>query len=64
MAYFCHPLDDARLEAVPSSVIEDFGERGNEELGRQRERLGVTGEEGVITAKEHLERRLRVTYGI
>jgi isopenicillin N synthase-like dioxygenase len=66
MAYFCHPLDDARLEAVPSRVIADFGTKGKEELGRQRERLGVgNGEEGdVITAKEHLERRLKVTYGI
>jgi isopenicillin N synthase-like dioxygenase len=66
MAYFCHPLDDARLEAVPSRVIADFGTKGKEELGRQRERLGVgSAEEGnVITAKEHLERRLKVTYGI
>jgi isopenicillin N synthase-like dioxygenase len=64
MAYFCHPLDEARLEAVPSKVIEGVGEKGREELGRQRERLGVSGDEGIITAKEHLERRLRVTYGI
>jgi isopenicillin N synthase-like dioxygenase len=65
MAYFCHPLDDARLEAVDSKIIDDFGDNGKEELASQRKRLGLSGkEEGVITAKEHLERRLRVTYGI
>tara|TARA_R110002003_G_scaffold388_13_gene19386 strand:+ start:18015 stop:18209 length:195 start_codon:yes stop_codon:yes gene_type:complete len=64
MAYFCHPLDEARLEAVPSGVIAEFGDRGREELERQRRRLGLGGEERVITAKEHLERRLKVTYGL
>lgn len=63
MAYFCHPLDDARLDAVPSKLIEEFGDKGKEELKSQRERLGLTGkEEGAITAKEHLERRLKATY--
>lgn len=66
MAYFCHPLDSAELSAVPSRVIKDFGEKGNEELRSQRERLGLSVEEegGVITAKEHLEWRLKVTYGL
>lgn len=64
MAYFCHPLDEVRLEAVESRVVREGGDR--EELGRQRERLGIKGEEEgvVITAKEHLERRLKVTYGL
>jgi hypothetical protein len=67
MAYFCHPLDDAKLEAVPSPVIEAFGEQGREELRSQRKRLGLSEDDGdgeVITAKEHLERRLKVTYGL
>lgn len=64
MAYFCHPLDEVRLEAVDSEVVRRGGD--GEELGRQRERLGLKGgEEGkVISAKEHLERRLKVTYGL
>lgn len=62
MAYFCHPLDEARLERVPSKVVEEGEDR--EELGRQRERLGVGSGEEVITAGEHLHRRLKVTYGL
>jgi isopenicillin N synthase-like dioxygenase len=65
MAYFCHPLDDVRLEAVDSEIIKGYWEKGKEELNEQRKRLGLSGDEGmVITAKEHLERRLKVTYGI
>jgi isopenicillin N synthase-like dioxygenase len=66
MAYFCHPLDIVELGAVPSPVIEGYGEKGREELRSQRKRLGIDGEgEGeVLTAKGHLERRLKVTYGI
>lgn len=66
MAYFCHPLDDARLEKVQSRVLErGDDEMGREELRSQRRRLGL-GEEGeeVLTAKEHLDRRLKVTYGL
>jgi hypothetical protein len=68
MAYFCHPLDETRLERVESAVLaaRDGGE-GAEELKRQRRRLGLREEgEGdeVLTAKEHLDRRLRVTYGL
>jgi len=66
MAYFCHPLDDAELSAVPSRVIAEYGDKGREELESQQRRLGLSGEDGgrVITAKEHLERRLKVTYGM
>ena len=65
MAYFCHPLDDARLERVPSAVLDAFGEGGRDELVEQRRRLGLRdGNEGVLTAKEHLDRRLKVTYGL
>lgn len=66
MAYFCHPLDDARLEAVPSKVIEGYGDAGREELRGQRKRLGLSedGDGEILTAKQHLDRRLKVTYGI
>jgi isopenicillin N synthase-like dioxygenase len=48
MAYFSHPIDEARLEAVPSLMV--------------RERLRGDGEGRVMTAKEHLESRLAATY--
>ena len=66
MAYFCHPLDGAKLERVQSKVLEEAdGEAGREELKSQRKRLGLEeGSEEVLTAKEHLDRRLKVTYGI
>jgi hypothetical protein len=44
---------------------EADGEAGREELQSQRKRLGLEeGSEEVLTAKEHLDRRLKVTYGI
>lgn len=46
IAYFCHPRDEARLEAVPSKKLQS---RGNVE--------GPT-----LTAKQHLESRLAKTY--
>ncbi|KAF1948693.1 Clavaminate synthase-like protein [Byssothecium circinans] len=71
MAYFCHPLDDALLEAVPSPVIQSFGVQGAKELESQRKRLGLrcgdgaeNAKEEVLTAKQHLDRRLKVTYGL
>lgn len=66
MAYFCHPLDEARLERVESRVLADGdGGKGREELRSQRKRLGLgEGDEEVLTAKEHLNRRLKVTYGL
>lgn len=66
MAYFCHPLDDVKLETVPSKVISDFGEGGKAELESQRKRLGLGEDEKneVFTAKQRLDRRLKVTYGI
>jgi isopenicillin N synthase-like dioxygenase len=65
MAYFCHPLNEARLERVPSAILDEFGDKGREELAAQRKRLGLVDEDGaVLTAKEHLDRRLKVTYGL
>jgi isopenicillin N synthase-like dioxygenase len=67
IAYFCHPLDDVRLDAVPSALIDEFGRegKGEVELRSQRRRLGLNEDDDeVITAKGHLQRRLKVTYGI
>ncbi|KAF1937928.1 Clavaminate synthase-like protein [Clathrospora elynae] len=66
MAYFCHPLDEVELSAVPSRIIEGFREEGAEELRVQRRRLGLSedGDGEVLTARGHLDRRLKVTYGI
>jgi isopenicillin N synthase-like dioxygenase len=54
IAYFCHPLDTARLEPVPSKMVQDFGadKKGNT--------LAGTGK--ILTAKQHLESRLSATY--
>lgn len=49
IAYFCHPLDDAKLDPVPSTIVQ----------GHQPE---VRNGGVVITAREHLEARLRATY--
>jgi isopenicillin N synthase-like dioxygenase len=54
MAYFCHPVDGARLEAVPSKVVEQ---------ATRKEKDGRNGDKKVMTAKEHLESRLAATYG-
>ncbi|KAH7139064.1 hypothetical protein B0J11DRAFT_34258 [Dendryphion nanum] len=67
IAYFCHPLDEVRLDAVPSRAIEDYGDKGlgREELEGQRRKIGLgVDEEIVLTAREHLDRRLKVTYGL
>jgi isopenicillin N synthase-like dioxygenase len=47
IAYFLHPLDEAKLEPVPSSLVQ----------GLQSESNGK-----IITAKQHLEERLNATY--
>jgi isopenicillin N synthase-like dioxygenase len=48
IAYFCHPLDQAKLEAMPSRLVD--------------ERKLSNGEQSVMTAKQHLESRLAATY--
>jgi isopenicillin N synthase-like dioxygenase len=55
IAYFCHPLDDAELQPVPSKRVQ--------------EHAAVTGKGGmrngrVLTAKDHLMERLAATYSI
>ncbi|KAF2705856.1 Clavaminate synthase-like protein [Pleomassaria siparia CBS 279.74] len=71
MAYFCHPLDDVLLESVPSKMVRDFAAKGEGgvELERQRKRLGFgvddkKAKDETLTAREHLDRRLKVTYGL
>lgn len=46
IAYFCHPLDEARLEAVPSERVREFAQKTGKETRR--------GEGEVLTAGEHL----------
>jgi isopenicillin N synthase-like dioxygenase len=53
MAYFCHPLNDAELIAVPSKKVEQY-EGGVD---------GMKKGEKTLTAKDHLLERLTATYG-
>ena len=46
IAYFCHPRDEAKLEAVPSKKVQGRGH----------------GSSKTLTAKQHLESRLADTY--
>ncbi|KAK5137278.1 hypothetical protein LTR08_000248 [Meristemomyces frigidus] len=52
-AYFCHPLDDALLEPVPSEVVKEYASSSGKELARNGK---------LITAKDHLMERLAATY--
>lgn len=60
MVYFCHPLDDAELEPVPSRLVEKMG--GGEEARREVDKVKGLSGNGVVTARQHLEARLGVTY--
>lgn len=69
IAYFCHPLDEVQLDPVPSRVIEEYGKGGfgREVLRAQKTKIGLDEEQGdkmVLTAKDHLARRLKLTYGL
>jgi isopenicillin N synthase-like dioxygenase len=56
IAYFCHPLDDAEIESVPSERVKHYI--------RDHETKNVEGKEGkALTAKQHLLARLHATYG-
>lgn len=56
IAYFCHPLDDALLEPVPSELVKDYAAKHGSK------NAGVNGK--VITAKDHLMERLAATYKV
>ena len=52
IAYFCHPVDDAPLVAIPSDLVAS-----------QTTSEGSASANGGLTAAGHLERRLAATYG-
>ncbi|KAL7625083.1 hypothetical protein AAE478_004297 [Parahypoxylon ruwenzoriense] len=54
VVYFCHPADDTPLSAVPSRRVASHGTTASDgNAARARE---------VLTAREHLQMRLRATY--
>ncbi|KAF2772951.1 Clavaminate synthase-like protein [Teratosphaeria nubilosa] len=55
IAYFCHPLDDALLEPVPSEAV-----RSHAALSGRR----LADDGRVITARDHLMDRLASTYTV
>ena len=55
IAYFCHPLDDAELEPVPSRLVRDHATK----TGKTSIRNGKA-----LTSKDHLMERLAATYHI
>ncbi|OCK93267.1 Clavaminate synthase-like protein [Cenococcum geophilum 1.58] len=65
IAYFCHPLDEARLVPVPSRAVKEFQSAEGE--GR-KVKVGYGGGAGeadeIMTARDHLNRRLAATYGL
>ena len=54
IAYFCHPLNDAKLEPLPSEAVHARKLIGDNDNSRRGER--------VMTAKDHLDERLAATY--
>jgi len=56
IAYFCHPLDDVELAAVPSEIVWKHAEK----TGRSTRREGGR----VLTARDHLMERLGATYTV
>lgn len=60
MAYFCHPLDDAELDPVPSRFVREHAARKGD-----GERNGTRRKDGkVLTAKDHLMERLGASYTV
>ena len=59
IAYFCHPLDDAVLEEVPSEIVKAHKMSGK---AVEFEGMEDLGEGKIMTAKEHLMSRLAVRY--
>lgn len=53
MAFFCHPVDDAKLVPIPSPIIRNQVKVGDD---------GVSERTQVLTAKDHLLERLAATY--
>lgn len=55
IAYFCHPQDDAKLTAIPSSLISKSTSAENGDK---------VGDGKILTARDHLETRLAATYSV
>lgn len=63
IAYFCHPLDEAELEEVPSRIVMEHVSRRKDGAVVEKE-VGVDdGAKKIVTAKDHLVWRLTETYG-
>ena len=58
LAYFCHPLDDALLEPLPSALVRDHAVSGKAS-GRR-----TANGKAVMTARDHLMERLGATYSV
>ena len=56
IAYFCHPADETKLTPVPSELVAKASSLGGKE---QEESTNPR----IMTAEEHLRRRLTATYG-
>lgn len=54
IAYFCQPLNDARLEPLPSEAVQTRKLIGDNDNSSSCKR--------VMTAKDHLDERLAATY--
>lgn len=60
IAYFCHPLDGAELVPVPSKSVKGYENQAPIGYGGGAE----SNDTNVITARDHLNRRLAATYGL
>lgn len=61
IAYFCHPIDDAQLVPVPSKAVRDIGGLHKVGYGGGARH---NSDNVVLTARDHLNRRLAATYGL
>ncbi|KAI7181250.1 hypothetical protein D0869_05941 [Hortaea werneckii] len=70
LAYFCHPLDEAELESVPSRRVEEYAAAAAAGGGKDGRSVGglrrsvVKGDGKVMTARDHLMERLSATYTV
>lgn len=58
LAYFCHPLDDALLEPVPSALVREHAAKGKASGHK------TADGKAAMTAKDHLMERLGATYSV
>lgn len=60
IAYFCHPMDEALLEAVPSERVRAFVPRDVQGVEAE---TNPYAQRKVLTAGDHLLMRLKESYG-